>query len=195
MWNWFDVLTVLGEKISIKDSKFYDCYSESSIIFCNSQKNYTLSMVGCEFIGNNASSLVKGTHSKSFNIIQNIFLNNNFAEMFKFTKGNPSNSSYDLNWFGNTINDYNFRPNVNVDLDNWMVLDIVNDENTFGTKYIYLKPYNATSQVIENSTYLNIGFNVSSEGRYLGFVDVVSGVGVMDYLLKLKLCYLKSFVL
>ena len=182
----FDVLTVLGEKISIKDSKFYDCYSESSIIFCNSQKNYTLSMVGCEFIGNNASSLVKGTHSKSFNIIQNIFLNNNFAEMFKFTKGNPSNSSYDLNWFGNTINDYNFRPNVNVDLDNWMVLDIVNDENTFGTKYIYLKPYNATSQVIENSTYLNIGFNVSSEGKYLGFVDVVSGVGVMDYLLSLN---------
>ncbi|MBR3140982.1 MAG: hypothetical protein IKF11_09000, partial [Methanobrevibacter sp.] len=178
--NGFEVFNVSAGVISIKDSKFYDCYSNSSLIRCDGD-GFTLSMVGCELIGNNASSLVKGTHSKSFTIVQNIFLNNNFTEMFEFTKGNPSVADYDFNWFGNTINDFDFRPNVNVDLDHWMVLNLVNGKDTFGTKYVYLNPYNAISQEIENSTYLDVGFNVSSNGEYIGFVDVVSGVGMFDY--------------
>ena len=178
--NGFEVFNVSAGVISIKDSKFYDCYSNSSLIRCDGD-GFTLSMVGCELIGNNASSLVKSTHSKSFTIVQNIFLNNNFTEMFKFTKGNPSVADYDFNWFGNTINDFDFRPNVNVDLDHWMVLNLVNGKDTFGTKYVYLNPYNAISQEIENSTYLDVGFNVSSNGEYIGFVDVVSGVGMFDY--------------
>ncbi|WP_405290028.1 right-handed parallel beta-helix repeat-containing protein, partial [Methanobrevibacter sp.] len=178
--NGFEVFNVSAGVISIIDSKFYDCYSNSSLIRCDGD-GFTLSMVGCELIGNNASSLVKGTHSKSFTIVQNIFLNNNFTEMFKFTKGNPSVADYDFNWFGNTINDFDFRPNVNVDLDHWMVLNLVNGKDTFGTKYVYLNPYNAISQEIENSTYLDVGFNVSSNGEYIGFADVVSGVGMFDY--------------
>uniref|UniRef100_UPI0025E063D0 right-handed parallel beta-helix repeat-containing protein n=1 Tax=uncultured Methanobrevibacter sp. TaxID=253161 RepID=UPI0025E063D0 len=164
--NGFEVFNVSAGVISIKDSKFYDCYSNSSLIRCDGD-GFTLSMVGCELIGNNASSLVKGTHSKSFTIVQNIFLNNNFTEMFEFTKGNPSVADYDFNWFGNTINDFDFRPNVNVDLDHWMVLNIVNGKDTFGTKYVYLNPYNAISQEIENSTYLDVGFDYPYSSNFV----------------------------
>ncbi len=179
--NGLELLRITAGVISIKNSKFYNCSSDSSMFIFDSYGGPVISIVGCEFIGNNANYIIDGHRCVSLNFVQNIYLNNSIADFYKFKMGDPSNASYDYNWFGNTIYNYSVKPDFNVDLGNWMVLDIVDGVSTFGTKFVYLKSYNATSQVLENDTYLDIGFNVSSLGGVVGYVDVISGVGAMNY--------------
>ena len=183
--NGLELLRITAGVISIINSKFYNCSSDSSMFIFDSYGGLNVSIIRCEFIGDNAKCLMDGYRCESFNFVHNIFLNNSFTDMHNFKMGDPARASYDYNWFGNTIQDFDTLPRVNVDLDNWMVLDLVNGE-TFETKYVYLKVYNANSQELENNTALNIGFNVSSVSGVVGFVDVVSGVGVMNYIFALN---------
>ena len=184
--NSLELLKITSEVISIKNSKFYNCSSNSSIFIMDYYGLSDISIVGCEFIGNNANYIIDCYCCRSLNFVQNIFLNNDFSYFYNFNRGFPSRTSSDFNWFGNTIYDFDAKPRINIDLNNWMVLDLVNDENTFKTKYVYLKVYNANSKKLENNTYLDVGFNVSSLGGVVGFVDVVSGMGAMDYTFALK---------
>ena len=184
--NGLELLKITSEIISIKNSKFYNCSSNSSIFLMDYYGLSDISIVGCEFIGNNANYIIDCYCCRSLNFVQNIFLNNDFSYFYNFNRGYPSRTSSDFNWFGNTIYDFDAKPRINIDLNNWMVLDLVNDENTFKTKYVYLKVYNANSKKLENNTYLDVGFNVSSLGGVAGFVDVVSGRGAMDYTFALK---------
>ncbi len=184
--NGLELLKITSEIISIKNSKFYNCSSNSSIFLMDYYGLSDISIVGCEFIGNNANYIIDCYYCRSLNFVQNIFLNNDFSYFYNFNRGYPSRTSSDFNWFGNTIYDFDAKPRINIDLNNWMVLDLVNDENTFKTKYVYLKVYNANSKKLENNTYLDVGFNVSSLGGVAGFVDVVSGRGAMDYTFALK---------
>ena len=183
--NGLELLRITAGVISIINSKFYNCSSDSSMFIFDSYGGPDVSIIRCEFIGDDANCLMEGYCCESFNFVHNIFLNNSFTDMHNFKMGDPARASYDYNWFGNTIQDFDTLPRVNVDLDNWMVLDLVNGE-TFETKYVYLKVYNANSQELENNTALNIGFNVSSVSGVVGFVDVVSGVGVMNYAFALR---------
>ena len=184
--NGLELLKITSEVISIKNSKFYNCSSNSSIFIMDYYGLSDISIVGCEFIGNNANYIIDCYCCRSLNFVQNIFLNNDFSYFYNFNRGFPSRTSSDFNWFGNTIYDFDAKPRINIDLNNWMVLDLVNDENTFKTKYVYLKVYNANSKKLENNTYLDVGFNVSSLSGVAGFVDVVSGRGAMDYTFALK---------
>ena len=184
--NGLELLKITSGVISIKNSKFYNCSSNSSIFICDYYGLSDISIVGCEFIGNNANYIIDCYCCRSLNFVQNIFLKNDFSYFYNFNRGFPSRTSSDFNWFGNTIYDFDAKPRINIDLNNWMVLDLVNDENTFETQYVYLKVYNANSKKLENNTYLDVGFNVSSLGGVVGFVDVVSGVGTMDYTFALK---------
>ena len=117
--------------ISIKNSKFYNCSSNSSIFICDYYGLSDISIVGCEFIGNNANYIIDCYCCRSLNFVQNIFLKNDFSYFYNFNRGFPSRTSSDFNWFGNTIYDFDAKPRINIDLNNWMVLDLVNDENTF----------------------------------------------------------------
>jgi len=184
--NGLELLRITAGVITISDSNFYNCSSDSSMFIFDAYGGPDVSIIRCEFIGNKANCLMEGYRCESFNFIQNIFLNNSFTNMHNFKMGNPAHANYDYNWFGNTIYDFDTKPHVNVDLNNWMVLDLVNSKNTFETKYVYLKVYNANSQELENNTALNIGFNVSSIGGVVGFVDVNSGIGIMNYTFALR---------
>lgn len=184
--NGLELLRITAGVITISDSNFYNCSSDSSMFIFDAYGGSDVSIIRCEFIGNKANCLMEGYRCESFNFIQNIFLNNSFTNMHNFKMGNPAHANYDYNWFGNTIYDFDTKPHVNVDLNNWMVLDLVNSKNTFETKYVYLKVYNANSQELENNTALNIGFNVSSIGGVVGFVDVNSGIGIMNYTFALR---------
>ncbi|WP_295115897.1 right-handed parallel beta-helix repeat-containing protein, partial [uncultured Methanobrevibacter sp.] len=184
--NGLELLRITAGVITISDSNFYNCSSDSSMFIFDAYGGPDVSIIRCEFIGNKANCLMEGYRCESFNFIQNIFLNNSFTNMHNFKMGNPAHANYDYNWFGNTIYDFDTKPHVNVDLNTWMVLDLVNSKNTFETKYVYLKVYNANSQELENNTALNIGFNVSSIGGVVGFVDVNSGIGIMNYTFALR---------
>ena len=109
----------------------------------------------CIFVNNDANTgAIQCANSEDSNltIANNIFLNNNGADIYFNTNDNTSNVDY--NWFGNNANTYRHAPNIpNVAIDTWIFLNATANPDTIAilnsTDIVFkLYTYNLTSGAI-----------------------------------------------